>query len=169
MRLILTLLIILTGCYHNKEYKAWDKNAKMHLDDKPFYEVFKSKCPTDSTKIKLDHPYISTDAYGTYHAYTFDREKVVYSYPFQNGKPDIKSILIHQRKIGYYGICGDTLTIEEISSLSLNGCPWKFIHVKTLGLVNGDTLKISPHSIKMKEKNVIPKILDVYLPFGTYK
>lgn len=145
----------MTGCYVSKEHRNWDNRKEKNYSDNYFYNALKDTCSQANVRLKLNLPYICIRSDGYFHAYSFDKNKNVYSNGWVNERPEFENIIANQYPVGYYKICGDTLTIEEIGSWTLFNRPWKYIHRKKLGLIINDTLKISQEPIDIKHKDKI--------------
>lgn len=156
-------VILLLGCYVSKEHKKWDKRNEKGLEDKDFYEVLKIPCLGFKSTLKMNRPYTYIKLDGYYHSYTFDTNQRVYSNAWINTSVTNKNILSNQHHIGYYKICGDTLTIEQITSWSFRNRPWKYTHEKILGFILGDTIKLSRSKIDVKDQDEFIKPLSNYV------
>lgn len=156
---------LLTGCYASREHRRWDNRDRKNYPDDYFYRVLKDTCHYQQSKVKLNFPYICERPDGSFHTYSFDKNKVAYSSPWVGEKPEFRQIIERQYPIGYYKICGDTLTIEEIASWKFFNMPWKFVHKKTLGLIANDTVKLSKDQLDIKQKNKFSAQADIYTLF----
>ena len=143
----------MTNCYVHQEHKMWVKRDKKELTDEYFYTVLQDSATINTSKIKLNYPYVFIDNTGYFHSYYFDKDQNVYSKPWINEDPEYLEIINEQSKIGYYTIKEDSLIIETIANASLFGIPWKYAHTKKVAIISGDTINIPKKSIDIKDKN----------------
>ena len=98
--LIILVSIALTGCYVSREHREWSNREKKGLNENHFYQVLQDTAVISDSIIKFGIPYVCVDVNGFYHAYTFDKEKCVYSHPWINDNPEYLKIVKQQTKIG---------------------------------------------------------------------
>lgn len=161
---ILIITSLLTRCYVSKEHRHWEKREEKNYPDDYFYQVLKDTCTKGNSKIKFNYPYVSITPEGYFRALTFDKNQNVYSHAWVNEKPEFGNIMQKHYPIGYYKLCGDTLTIEEIGSWTFFRMPWKYVHKKTLGILHNDTLRLSQEQLGIKKKDKISSQVDIYTP-----
>lgn len=168
IQLFFISIITLTSCYTSKEHRQWDKRESKNLPDSYFYNVLKDTSNKSTKKIVYDYPYVHISQDSFFHPYSFDKYGKVYSDAWKKEKPTFEKISESQHFIGYYKLYGDTIVIEQIASWTLgNKIPWKFNHSKTIGIISGDTIKISRESINIDQKDHFVYPLENYLILDT--